>query len=62
MMNNETHEMSIVSYTPHLENTIRTVDLPNFEHLPYFEHDVNKQFVTLQLLNPIHQPKHIFVN
>jgi len=22
-----------------------TVDLPNFEHVPYFEHHVNKQFI-----------------
>ena len=29
-----------------------TVDLPNFEHVPYFENHINKQFLTLQLLSP----------
>ena len=41
---------------------VAIVDLPNFEHLPYFEHHLNKQFFTLQLLNLIHQPKYTFVN
>ena len=44
------------------DDHMSTVDFPNFEHVPYFEHHLNKQFLALQLLNAIHQPKYIFVN
>ena len=35
-----------------------TVDLSNFEHVPYFEHHVNIQFLSLQH-NKFHPPTYI---
>ena len=39
-----------------------TVDLPNFEHVPYFEHHVNKEFsksTTYKLINLVHKDVYI---
>ena len=37
---------------------IHTVDLPNFEHVPYFEHHVNKgvsKLITYKLIDLVHK-------
>ena len=51
-----------MAFITEMTYTTYTVDLPNFEHVPYFEHHVNKQYLSLQLKIFIHQPTYIFMN
>ena len=45
--------------------SLATVDLPNFENVPYFEHHVNKGFSkpkTYKLINLVHKDVFRLVN
>ena len=57
-------KVHVLNYA-NLQYIHHTVDLPNFEHVPYFEHHINKQFskpTTYKLINLVHKDVFRLVN